>query len=573
METYDLKKTFIPFFVILMLFLTTSLFSQSTLDCSLCHKEEHNSWITSKHADTQNDVADELAEEWAGFLPDSVILGSEGENCVACHSPSAVSALGGMTEVEVLSHFFSLTDGKFTDTTKALDTENWPHVACVSCHDVPADHPGTLPTLAIFNSTTVQYDSVRNPSYLCGQCHGTIRFADTDHRLFDGWLLSRHASEGQIDVASELAEEWAGSTPDEVINGPDAENCIACHAPTAVLTEEDMTEAQALDHFFSTSGGVFGEDTAPVDTLHWPGVACTACHDPMHPDTISFFNSTIKDYQIMSSAQELCGQCHGNLRFPDTDHLSYNIEEGTGGMGVPDTLTMPDVECTDCHMYSSPEEGTNSSMYAGHSWSVFTEESDGSVIASCTSCHTGINADKAMTIIENWQSEYAELDSIAQEKVEMADSFLVGSTDTLLLKYLEEAKHNLAFSESDESGGVHNHNYTMSLLNDAVAKSDLILTGINETQPAVARNFELYQNYPNPFNGWTTIAFYIAEPGRYALDIYNVKGQKVKTLIDKKLQKQLYSVRFNANDLSSGIYFYKLSGTGVVKVKKLILIK
>lgn len=564
---------------ILLLVFSEMLFAQQLLDCTQCHQTEHDLWLSSRHADTQNDVADELAEEWAGLPPDSVILGQGAENCIACHGARAVTLFGGMTEVEALNHFFSTTNGVFTDSTHALDPANWPHVACETCHDIPLDHPLTLPTLSIFNSTTAQYDSIGNASVLCGQCHGTLRFAETDHRRYDAWKMSNHGHGGQEDVAGELAEEWAGSTPDEVINGPEAENCIACHAPTSVLINGGITEAQALGNFFTTSGGVFTGSTVPADTIHWPDVSCTACHNPLHPDTLSYFNSTTKDYQEFGSSQELCGQCHGNLRFADTDHLSYNIASGSGGIGVPDTLTMPGIQCVDCHMHVGDEDDTNSLMYGGHAWSVFIEEPDGSTTASCTSCHLSISANLSEIIVENWQAEFANLDSIAQIKVAAADSFLTGSTDTLMLQYLDEAQHNLEYAESDESGGVHNHIYLMSLLNDAVAKSELIMTGISDLPVNLVKQFELFQNYPNPFNPSTTIQFNLKESSNITLAVYNTLGQLVDVLQKGKFPPGSYKYQWDAKDhngnlVPAGIYFCKLStDNGFAKTRKMILIK
>jgi len=113
-------------------------------------------------------------------------------------------------------------------------------------------------------------------------------------------------------------------------------------------------------------------------------------------------------------------------------------------------------------MHVGDEDDTNASMFGGHLWAVSVSEEDGTVSSSCTSCHTGMNADAAQTVIEGWQADYAELDQIANTALEAASALLVGSTDTTLLDLLADAENNLAFAEGDESGGVHNHNYTMA---------------------------------------------------------------------------------------------------------------
>ena len=86
-------------------------------------------------------------------------------------------------------------------------------------------------------------------------------------------------------------------------------------------------------------------------------------------------------------------------------------------------------------------------------------------------------------------------------------------------------------------------------------------------------SFFLYQNFPNPFNPSTTIKFNIAEKGLVRLDIYNLIGQKVAELIDGNLSKGEHSINFNAANLSSGIYIYKLSQGEESTSRKLILLK
>jgi len=89
----------------------------------------------------------------------------------------------------------------------------------------------------------------------------------------------------------------------------------------------------------------------------------------------------------------------------------------------------------------------------------------------------------------------------------------------------------------------------------------------------------LYQNYPNPFNPTTTISYQINQSGKVALSIYNIKGEKIKTLINEFKQTGKHAVVWNGKDnngktVSSGVYFYKLSINGKSKaIKKCLLLK
>jgi hypothetical protein len=453
--------------------------TQSSLNCQACHGNVYAKWSGSAHANTQSDLAGELAEERAGQTPDEVLHGEDPEDCIACHGPTAILAAGGMSEAEALSYFFTIAAGKFTAGTTAVHSDEWPHVACFACHNVPENHPADMPVLALFNSQTGEYVSVDGASKLCGQCHGNLHFADTDHLTYVAWTMSKH-SDTQADVAGELVEERAGQTPDEVLHGEDAENCIACHAPTAVLADGGMTETQALSYFFTTVDGKFSEDTAPAHSSEWPSISCTACHDQHDPAKPSYFNSSTKAYEPMESASKLCGQCHGNLRFADTDHLSYNILQGTGGIGVPDQETMPGATCTDCHMYVSDVDGSNSAMFHGHTFAITVQEAYGKSTTSCTRCHATIDTATADAVIEVWKSSFAAFDAVVSENVAKATEAMKGIQDETLQAKLDEARHNLEYAESDESGGFHNRKYLMALLNDANEKALEILTALGK---------------------------------------------------------------------------------------------
>ncbi len=105
----------------------------------------------------------------------------------------------------------------------------------------------------------------------------------------------------------------------------------------------------------------------------------------------------------------------------------------------------------------------------------------------------------------------------------------------------------------------------------------VLIVGVDEEE-SVANKFELFQNYPNPFNPTTTIKYAIPElrgkgSAKVKLIVYDILGRKVATLVNKEQQAGIYEVRFNASDMSSGIYFYRLSYGGFVGVKKMILLK
>jgi len=83
----------------------------------------------------------------------------------------------------------------------------------------------------------------------------------------------------------------------------------------------------------------------------------------------------------------------------------------------------------------------------------------------------------------------------------------------------------------------------------------------------------LGQNYPNPFNAETTIPFSVAETGNVTLEVYNLTGQLVETLVENHIEAGEYTVNWDASVYSSGVYFYKLQVGDYTTTKKLNLLK
>ena len=85
--------------------------------------------------------------------------------------------------------------------------------------------------------------------------------------------------------------------------------------------------------------------------------------------------------------------------------------------------------------------------------------------------------------------------------------------------------------------------------------------------------FAVAQNSPNPFNPTTTISFSLAQAGNVNVDIYNVAGQKVDTIVNEYLDSGSHSVVWDASDFSAGVYFYTVKGGDFSKTMKMTLVK
>lgn len=97
--------------------------------------------------------------------------------------------------------------------------------------------------------------------------------------------------------------------------------------------------------------------------------------------------------------------------------------------------------------------------------------------------------------------------------------------------------------------------------------------GIQPISSEIPIRFDLKQNYPNPFNPVTNIEFDIAKTGNVNLIVFNALGQVVTTLVDQELKPGTYRYDFNASNLPSGSYFYRLTAGSYVKTNKMVLVK
>jgi len=100
-----------------------------------------------------------------------------------------------------------------------------------------------------------------------------------------------------------------------------------------------------------------------------------------------------------------------------------------------------------------------------------------------------------------------------------------------------------------------------------------VVTSVEDPAKNIPGKYKLYQNYPNPFNPSTNIRFDLPEASNVKLTVLDVTGKELVRLIDKSFIAGSYSVIFNAGNLSSGVYFYKLETGDYEQVLKMVLVK
>jgi len=100
-----------------------------------------------------------------------------------------------------------------------------------------------------------------------------------------------------------------------------------------------------------------------------------------------------------------------------------------------------------------------------------------------------------------------------------------------------------------------------------------MITSFGPKSSEVPLEFSLHQNYPNPFNPSTTIKYELPQRAHVVLTVFNMLGQKVTTLLDEVIDAGYHEAQFDASDLASGVYLYRLTTGDFVQTRKMILVR
>jgi hypothetical protein len=129
----------------------------------------------------------------------------------------------------------------------------------------------------------------------------------------------------------------------------------------------------------------------------------------------------------------------------------------------------------------------------------------------------------------------------------------------------------LKLIEKDNLNGEYSFLKIHGSENLIMQKSSFEEISLNSNNPI--KNYSLNQNYPNPFNPSTNIHYELPNNGLVTLKVYDELGREVKTLVNQYQTKGRYDINFNADNLASGIYFYRLQSGNFISTKKMLLLK
>lgn len=160
------------------------------------------------------------------------------------------------------------------------------------------------------------------------------------------------------------------------------------------------------------------------------------------------------------------------------------------------------------------------------------------------------------------------------------ESFDINSTEHLLalVPASMDGFQQLSFNDRTGEQGVF-YNYVVTTVDRTGAESTpapavgIVFTDLEDDIADVPAGYMLKQNYPNPFNPSTVIEFSLPKSEHVTLEVYNMLGQRVATLVDGMTSGGGHRIEFDAMDLASGVYFYSLNAGGTVLTQKMTILK
>ena len=488
--------------------------------CQGCHSnasvggEQYTHWLTTGHA----------------IAYDSVAVIQNNANCLPCHTTGwdTTQANGGFDD------FYLAQPPNQSGIAKMKN------VQCESCHG-PVQ----------FGVNHGDASTIRPEAEVCGSCH-----QQAHHPYYDEWVMSRHGRSDSSDAGPFLTNLFRTSP-----------SCSGCHTYQGFL------------EFAAEAGAIEPDVQNPPGDASLP-LVCAACHEP-HGDGIG-------DGYLRIEVAGLCTKCHNPEYPPDSagtvvgqevHHSTAYMFEGVGGYEYPGFTYsnsphtfVATKKCAQCHVYMTPFQAGPPEVPAGTGHEFVPRKQS---CAQPGACHAA-TIDTSLTEDEifNYKNRQTEMDSLASVLAGLlATASNAGDSASL---GFQRAKFNYDFYEADGSHGVHNTNYARALLQSAI--DNFSLTGVEVADELVPLKFALEQNYPNPFNPSTEIQFSVPARGTVRMDVFDMAGQRIATLLDEEMASGTYRVSWDGRgadgrSVASGVYLYRIQAGGFVATRKMVLVK
>lgn len=329
------------------------------------------------------------------------------------------------------------------------------------------------------------------------------------------------------------------------------------HSYTNMFDEADLGNGQYDYPIDADCSDCHSGDNAPpanaAHNQHGEDIHCSTCHTG----------------QVIS-----CYNCHFNQQIDRHQKIPYGVLKGftiiAHRTGSKYNGKIWPVSFQSLY-YKTPEgkDTTFVTFVPYYSHNVLPKEQ----AKTCSDCHNNANVQEYNTngvlYIAKWNNETNKIEGITGI-VPMPENY----KDVFKMDFVVQDTATKIWSPvgEDTPDRIQNLGYVAPLAADEMAK--LATPQGIEDGASIIKGYELHQNYPNPFNPTTTISFHIPWKTTVTLKVYDVTGKEVATLISgETMGAGSYQVVFDGANLSSGIYFYKLTANSVTMTRKMVLVK
>ncbi len=254
------------------------------------------------------------------------------------------------------------------------------------------------------------------------------------------------------------------------------------------------------------------------------------------------------------------------MLFPRTGTGATNIFAGTQNGGVflstnnGKSWTLPSTRLSNEIVYALGVEGTN--LFAATGDGVFLSTDNGTnwAATSLTNANVSALAISGTNIFAG--TIYTGVSNggifLSTDNGTSWSAVNTGLTNTNI--------SSLAVSETDLFAGTNGSGTWRRPLSD-------MITAVKDSKSDIPTTFSLSQNYPNPFNPTTTISFSLPSRSFVSLKVFDVLGRELSTIVSEELQAGTYNRQWNAVNMASGVYFYRIESGTFEAVKKMMLLK
>lgn len=554
-----------------------------TKTCAPCHQtpktiDKFSKWSQSAHATMyKRGITGQL-------------FGEYGTPCVKCHTTGWDS---------------TLNNGNFGYKAKITGWDTTWYKPRKPVNDTIHITPGDSSRWVLLETNYQSVDSVANIG--CEQCHGPA----TDHaQTADPTKVAVSLQGSVCTVCHDLppsyvvGSDWRQSNHATMpLSGEEAgrTSCYPCHSGAAIVK---FAKNKTTPGYSATTDNV-------------PSISCASCHDP-HQSTnttssvrLLSLDSLVNGYkpQNPTGTGSMCMNCHHARensqvrvtsqakKFADRFYPHYSpqsdmflgangYEYGLNFTGEGTHKNIMANACVDCHMKANPDTSVNRFGEANH-FMKMTDQQGKDRVYVCKTCHPTVTTSFDDVKASSDYDKNGKIEGVQTEIQGLLDKLkailpkdttgevVTMARDSMIVKNFPGYPKILGpmwdyyFVKNDWSMGVHNAKYAVSLLQASLQQ----LTGVEMTNDVIPQAYALQQNYPNPFNPATTIEFSIPENKDVTLKVYDAVGREVTTLHSGILKTGNYKIVWNASNLASGVYYYKLSSVNFSLVKKMVFLK